>query len=149
MPASPGARAIAYALIAVVIQVVMVTAYAWPAARLAPRHLPVVVAGPAGPADAVAAQIQHQRPAAFDVTWVPSQAAARQAITGRRAYGAIVVGGQAPQVLTASAASPAVAQMLTQIAGQMAGRVPRSAMSCRPPRMTRTVPRSPRCCWHW
>ena len=52
---------------------------------------------------------------------VPDQAAARQAVTGRRAYGAIVVGGQAPQVLTASAASPAVAQMLAQIAGQPSG----------------------------
>lgn len=119
--ASPGTRAIAYALIAIAIQVVMVTAYAWPAARLAPRHLPVVVAGPAGPAAALATRITRERPGAFDLTRVPSQAAARRVITGRRAYGAIVVGGQAPQVLSASAASPAAAQLLTQLAGQMSG----------------------------
>ena len=121
MRASPATRAIAGALIAVAIQLVMVTAYAWPAARLAPRHLPVVIAGPARPAAAVAAQITRQHPAAFDVIRAPTEAAARRVITGRRAYGAIVVGGKAPQVLTASAASPVVAQLLTQIAGEMSG----------------------------
>jgi hypothetical protein len=121
MRASPGARAIVFALIAVAIQFVLVTAYAWPAARLAPRHLPVVIAGPARPAAALAAQLTHEHPAAFDVIREPSQAAARRVITGRRAYGAIVVGGTTPQVLTASAASPAVAQLLTQIAGHMFG----------------------------
>lgn len=57
MPTSPGARATACALIAVAIQFVMVTAYAWPAARLAPRHLPVVIAGPAAQAAGVAADL--------------------------------------------------------------------------------------------
>ena len=102
MHAGHGARAIAFALAAIAIQCVMITAYAWPAARLTPRHLPVMVAGSAAPA----AQIAHQQPAEFDVIRVASEATARQAIIGRRAYGAIIVGGKAPLVLTASAASP-------------------------------------------
>jgi hypothetical protein len=47
MSAAPVTRAAAAAIAAIVIQFVMVTAYAWPVARLAPRHLPVAVAGPA------------------------------------------------------------------------------------------------------
>jgi hypothetical protein len=121
MHAPPGARVTGVALIAIAIQFVMVTAYAWPAARLAPWHLPVVITGPARPAAALAAQLTGAHPAAFDVIQVDSQTAARQLITDRRAYGAIVAGGTAPLVLTAWAASPAVAQMLAQIAGPPAG----------------------------
>jgi hypothetical protein len=112
---------VAVALGAIVIQFVVVTAFAWPAARLAPRHVPVVVAGPGAPAAAVAREISREHPGAFHVIRAASAAQAREDITGRRAYGAIVVGGGPPLVLTASAASPAVAQLLTQVAGQMAG----------------------------
>jgi len=119
--AAPLTRAVAIALGAIVIQFVVVTAFAWPAARLAPRHLPVVVAGPAAPAAAVAREISRGHPGAFRVIPAVGAAQARQEIAGRRAYGAIVVGGSSPLVLTASAASPAVAQLLTQVAGQMAG----------------------------
>ncbi len=121
MSAAPLTRAVAIALGAIVIQFVVVTAFAWPAARLAPRHLPVVVAGPAAPAAAAARQISRAHPGAFRVIPAASAAQARQDITGRRAYGAIVVGGPSPLVLTASAASPAVAQLLAQVASQKAG----------------------------
>jgi hypothetical protein len=119
--AAPLTRAMAIALGAIAIQFVVVTAFAWPAARLAPRHLPVVIAGPAVPAAVVAREISRGHPGAFRVIPAASAAQARQDIAGRRAYGAIVVGGSSPLVLTASAASPAVAQLLTQVAGQMAG----------------------------
>jgi hypothetical protein len=81
----------------------------------------VVVVGRAAPAAALAARIAHQHPGAFDVIRAASQSAAHQAITGRRAYGVIVVGTKAPQVLTASAASPGAAQMLAQLADEMSG----------------------------
>jgi hypothetical protein len=119
--AAPLTRAVAVALGAIVIQFVVVTAFAWPAARLAPRHLPVAVAGSATPAAAVAREISRGHPGAFRIIPAAGAAQARQDIAGRRAYGAIVVGGPSPLVLTASAASPAVAQLLTQVAGQMAG----------------------------
>lgn len=124
MSATPVTRAVAVALGAIVLQFVVVAAFAWPAARLAPRHLPVVVAGPPAPAAAVAREISRTHPGAFRVITATSAAQARQDITGRRAYGAIVVGGPSPLVLTASAASPAVAQLLTEVAGQMAGAKP-------------------------
>jgi hypothetical protein len=113
------ARAAAVALAAIAVQFTLVTAYAWPAARLAPRHLPLAVAGPPVAVKAVAGELTRAHPGAFRIIEAGGEAAARGDITGRRAYGAIVVGRPAPVVLTASAASPAVAQLLTQLASQL------------------------------
>lgn len=120
MSSRPFAHAAAVALAAIAVQFVLVTAYAWPAARLAPRHLPLVVAGPAAPVKAVTGELTRTHPGAFRIIQASDRSAARGDITGRRAYGAIVVGGPAPVVLTASAASPAVAQLLTQFASRLA-----------------------------
>lgn len=98
----------------------LVTAFAWPAANTAPRDVPLAVA----PAAAVA-QIQQQLdqavPGGFEVEGVDDAAAARAAIEDRDVYGAIVVDPAGPpQVLTATAASPVVAQLVTQLAAAMA-----------------------------
>lgn len=115
------ARAAAAVLAVIAIQFVLVTVYAWPAARLAPRHLPLAVAGPQPAATAVTRQITRAHPGAFRIISAASPAMARRDITGRRAYGAIILGRGTPQVLTASAASPAAAQLLSQAAAQLAG----------------------------
>ncbi|MFH0517738.1 ABC transporter permease [Streptomyces sp. M41] len=86
-------------------------AFAWPAARTAPRDLPLGVAGPA----AATAQVERQltqRDGAFEIHRYADEAAARQAVEDRTVYGAIVVTPEGPGLLTASAASPAVAQLL-------------------------------------
>jgi hypothetical protein len=106
-------------LAALVIQFAMVATYTWSAARLAPRHLPVAVAGPAGPVAHLVTAVDREYPGAFDLTRVASADAARRELTGRRAYGAIIMGPGAPHVLTASAASPEAAQVLTAAAGQL------------------------------
>jgi hypothetical protein len=100
----------------------MVLAFAWPAANTAPRDVPLVVTGPQS--GAVAAKISQQHPSAFKVTQVADEAAARKELTDRQAYGAIVVTPQGPRVLVASAASPLIAQQLTQIAQPPAGTPP-------------------------
>ncbi|MQY02772.1 hypothetical protein [Actinomadura macrotermitis] len=115
-------RALGVALAATVLQLVMVVAFAWPAARVAPRDLPIVVAGPQSAA--VAERLQHARPGAFEITAKPDEVAARAALTGRSAYGAIVTTPAGPKVLVASAASPLTAQLLGQVAQQMAGERP-------------------------
>ncbi|WP_245627554.1 hypothetical protein [Actinomadura oligospora] len=111
-------RALAIALGAALLQLVMITAFAWPSAKVAPREVPIVVAGPG--ADRVAATLGHERPGMFDLKIRPDEASARRALTGRDAYGAIVVTPAGPRVLVASAASPMVAQQL----GQMAALLP-------------------------
>jgi hypothetical protein len=90
-------------------------AFAWPSARLAPRDLPVGVAGPAPVASSIQRQL-GRRGDAFDVHVYRDEAAARAAIADRQIYGALVPAPSGLTLLTASAASPAVAQLLTQAA---------------------------------
>nr|WP_205616103.1 ABC transporter permease [Streptomyces harenosi] len=92
-------------------------AFAWPAARTAPRDLPVGVAGPAAAAARVERQLT-QRDGAFEVHRYADEAAARAAIEDRTVYGAIVVTDRGPALLTASAAGPVVAQSLHQAVAQ-------------------------------
>ncbi|MFB4298230.1 hypothetical protein [Actinomadura sp. NTSP31] len=118
MKSSPAVRALGVAIGAALLQIVMIIPFAWPSAHLAPRRLPVVVAGPA--AGAVAERLADARPGAFAITTRPDEASARRALTDRDAYGAIIATPSGTRVLTASAASPAVAQQLDALAQQFA-----------------------------
>ncbi|MFC8272813.1 ABC transporter permease [Streptomyces sp. NPDC057271] len=88
-------------------------AFAWPAARIAPRELPIGVAGPTT-ATAPLEQRLAERAGAFEVHRYASEAAARAAIENRTVYGAVVVTPRGPELLTASAASPVVAGLLRE-----------------------------------
>jgi hypothetical protein len=99
---------------------VVLTAFAWPATRSAPRDVPLAVAGPAPAVQAVEAALAKERPGAFRIHRFADEASARAAIEDRDVYGAIVLTGGPPTVLIASAASPAVAQGLTQLAQGLA-----------------------------
>ncbi|MCI0689443.1 MAG: hypothetical protein L0Y54_19730 [Sporichthyaceae bacterium] len=105
-----------------VAQAIIVFAFAWPAARISPRDIPLVIAGSAG---VVAAgqledsEINGERP--FDITVVPDEAAARAAVEDRKAYAAIIAEPTGARAMVASAASPAVAQLVTQLLQQASG----------------------------
>jgi hypothetical protein len=88
-------------------------AFAWPAARTAPRDLPLGVAGPAAATAPLKAQLSKDK-GAFEMHSYPTEAAARKAIKEREVYGAFVVTPQGPRLLTASGASTVVAQLLQQ-----------------------------------
>ncbi|MET7694018.1 ABC transporter permease [Streptomyces sp. NPDC005483] len=88
-------------------------AFAWPAARTAPRDLPLGVAGPAAATVQVEKQLR-QHEGAFEIHRYADERAARAAIEDRTVYGAVVVTAQGSELLTASAASPVVAQLLQQ-----------------------------------
>lgn len=106
----------------VALTAVGLTLFAWPQARSGPRDLPIGVAGPA-PAVSGIERTLAARGGAFDVERYAGEAAARQAIEERRIYGAIVAGARGMRLLTAPAASPAVAQLLEQaVRGAAAGR---------------------------
>ncbi len=60
-------------------------------------------------------------PGAFDVNAYADEGAARAAIEDREVYGAFVAGPSGPKVLTASGASPGVAQALSRAATEMGG----------------------------
>jgi hypothetical protein len=96
----------------------VVALFAWPNARLEPRELPIGLAGPPAATAPVEAKLAGQADA-FDVHRYADEAAARAAIEDREVYGAFVVTPSGPEVLTATAASPAVAQALTHAAGEL------------------------------
>ena len=95
-------------LIVPLVVAIVLTLFAWPNARLEPRDLPIGVVGPAPPMPA----------ANFDLHPNPDHGAAPAALQDRPVYGAFVAGPGGPKVLTASAASPAVAQMLAHAAAE-------------------------------
>jgi hypothetical protein len=98
---------------------VFLIAFAWPSARSAPRDVPLAVSGPAPAVQQVKAGLDQAVPGGFEVTAVPDRQAAVQRIKDRDAYGAIVLDSAQPEVLTASAGSPVIAQALTQLAGRL------------------------------
>ena len=118
----PVARSAALIVVLPLIAAFLLWAFSWPAARTAPRDLPVGVAGP----ERAVTQVEHGLAAhagsgAFAVHRYAGAAAARTGIEHREVYGAVVAGPQGLQVLTASAASPAVATVLQQLAAQLPG----------------------------
>ncbi|MFD5426153.1 ABC transporter permease [Streptomyces sp. NPDC127084] len=117
--AAPPTRRIRPVIAVLVLVPVLVSlalwAFAWPAARMAPNELPIGVAGPAS-ATAQLEQDFARHEEAFEIHRYDDEAAAREAIEDRDVYGAMVVTTDGPKVLTASAASPIVAALLTESA---------------------------------
>ena len=105
------------AIAVVTMQALLVPLFAGPSANLAPRDLPLAVAGPG--AQQMAAQIEAKEPGAFDIQLVADAAAADTKIKTRQVYGAIVLAPTGPALHIASAASPSVAALLTQAGTQL------------------------------
>jgi hypothetical protein len=98
---------------------VFLIAFAWPSARSEPRNVPIAVSGPAPAVTQVEAGLEQAMPGGFEITAVPDRQAAVQRIEDRDAYGAIVLDAAQPEVLTASAGSPVIAQALNQLAARV------------------------------
>jgi hypothetical protein len=100
----------------VLIQLLLVLMFAWPASRSGPHGLPVAVSGPASVTRSISTQLAGGRSGALDVTVVSSAGAARRSVLDRSNYGAVVFGPDSVTVYVASAAGPAVAaQLSTQL----------------------------------
>jgi hypothetical protein len=91
----------------------VLTLFAWPSSRLEPRDVPVGVAGSAAIERQLAAQDGK-----FEVHRYADEAGAREAIEDREVYGAFVATPAGPKVLTATAASATVAQLLNHAAAE-------------------------------
>jgi hypothetical protein len=126
MPASDSRRLVGLVLGLTLLIPVLLAAFTWPATDLQPRSLPVVAAGPDEVADQVGGRLAELAGAdAFDVTAVADRDAAVDALEERDAYAAVLMSpdGGSPEVLVATAASPTVAQLFTQVAGEMDAQV--------------------------
>lgn len=112
---SPVRRQLAVAVLLPVLVVAAVLAFAWPAARISPRDLPV---GVVGAADQQA--LGGLTKSGFDLRLYTDQESAQAAIAHRDIYGAVVVSANRVTIVEASAASTSVAQVLTSV-GQRLG----------------------------
>ncbi|MFF7189418.1 ABC transporter permease [Streptomyces sp. NPDC008222] len=104
-----------------------VMAYAWPAARIAPRNLPVGIVGTSTASQGAVEGLAHSKPGSFDFHFYPDEASARSAIRERDVYGAFVVTLGSLTVLESTAASPTVAQLLGKTGRQLAARASKAA----------------------
>jgi hypothetical protein len=119
-PAGHGRPSPAAILVVPLAVALILALFAWPSARLEPRDLPIGVAGAPAQAGAIEQRLA-QREGAFEIERYADEAAARAAIEDREVYGAFVAGPGGAKVLAASAASPAVAQLLERAAAEGPG----------------------------
>jgi len=130
----PWRRLIVVSVVLPLIGVLMVLAFAWPAARIGPRDLPAGVVGAGPAAQQAVAGLTRSEPGGFSIRRYAGQAAARSAIEHRDIYGAFVIAPGRITVLEASAASPAVAQLLTAAGQQLASPAAAPAAAAAAPR---------------
>ncbi len=98
----------------------ILTAFAYPATHAFPNSVPIAIVGPAPVTDQLPELLSEQAGEdGFEVQTLSDPAAAVQAIKDREIYGAIVLGPHGGRVFISSAASPAVAQLLTAIAADI------------------------------
>ncbi|MDX3380381.1 ABC transporter permease [Streptomyces niveiscabiei] len=114
---SPSRRLLATLVLVPLVAALALWAFAWPATRTAPRDLPLGVAGPSAAVTQVEGRLREHK-GAFELHRYADEAAARAAIEDRDVYGAVVVTPDGMELLTASAASPVVAQLLQQAVAQ-------------------------------
>lgn len=93
--------------------------FTWPASRTSPRSLPVGVVGTGVVTQQMVEGLTNAAPGAFDLHLYADDAEARAAIADREVYGVFEISSRRFTVLTASAAGPAVAQLLTSTAQRL------------------------------
>src|ERR1700722_16296985 len=130
----PWRRLLVVSVMLALIAVLVILAFAGPAARIGPRDLPIGVVGASPATQQAVAGLTRSEPGGFSIRPYAGEAAARSAIGDRDIYGAFVVSPGRLTVLEASAASPAVAQLLTAAGQQIAGPPPAHAAAAAQPR---------------
>ncbi|MEH0108516.1 ABC transporter permease [Tersicoccus sp. MR15.9] len=106
---------------------VVLLAFVWPTVTSSVKDLPVVVVGTEDAANALHRTLTDD--GRFDVRDAATQDEARTALTHREAYAAFVVSGSSIEVLTASAASPVVTQLVAQKVGIIGQGLQRDAIT--------------------
>ncbi|WP_182047266.1 ABC transporter permease [Curtobacterium sp. ME26] len=116
---TPWRRLVPVGVLLAVIVSVIVIAFTWPTVASTAKDVPVAIAGPPAQTAQVADALTRSGDT-FDVRVVDDRAKALQLIKERDVYGAVVVSEDAaPEVLTASAASSAVSQILTRVGTEL------------------------------
>jgi hypothetical protein len=117
---SPWSQLFVLAVVLPVLIGLAVLAFAWPAGRLAPRDLPVGIVGATPASQAAVAHLVATQPGAFEFRLYATADDATAAIRHRHVYGALDFEPGGLTVFEASAASPAVAQLLGTVGTALA-----------------------------
>ena len=120
---------------------VVLLAFVWPTRTSTVKDLPLDVVGLSQPAGAQA-RAALTRSGTFALRDTPSREAALVDIAERHAYGAVVLPaaqGQPIEVVTAPAASPAVAQMLAQVGAGIQAQAAQQVASARADILTKAA----------
>jgi hypothetical protein len=109
-------QALRTAMLAAVAVCIILLAFSWPSVTAKPQHLPVAVVGTDGQVQELTARAPEGM---LDIRTVGTRDDAVAAIKDRDVYGAVVLpagaAAGAPEILTASAASPAASAALSQL----------------------------------
>jgi hypothetical protein len=100
--------------------VLAVLVFAWPAARVAPRVLPVGIVGTSSTAERALTELSNTQQGSFSFRLYANESSARTAILDRQIYGAFEITPTSLTVFNAGAASPVVAQLLTAVGHELA-----------------------------
>jgi hypothetical protein len=98
-----------------------VLAFAWPAANLEPRELPLGVIGAGTATEQAVMRLERESPGAYDLKIYGDVDAARHAIEDRDIYGAIDVSAPGVTVYSSTAASSTVAALLDRVGEKIDG----------------------------
>lgn len=118
-------KAVGLALAAAAVVCVVLLAFAWPSITSQPHDIPVGIVGPDAQLEEIETQISAQADGALALERFDDREAAITAIEHREIYGALILqeedGGtsSAPEMLIATAANSAVAQLLRGMATQL------------------------------
>jgi hypothetical protein len=112
---SPWRRVVALSVALAAVVAIVVIAFAWPSVTSAPKDVPLAVTGPHAAVVAVKDALHRRAGDVFRIHEVADRAAAVRAIERRQDEGGIVLGDR-PEILTASAGSPIIAQQLGALA---------------------------------
>ncbi|PZF09993.1 hypothetical protein DEJ25_13520 [Curtobacterium sp. MCPF17_011] len=105
-------------LVAALVSLVVI-AFTWPTRTTEARDIPIALAGPAAQTSQVFTALTKGNDT-FDVRRADDRADAVHLIKHRDVYGAVILSASgAPEVLTAPAASPAVAQVMNTLAAKL------------------------------
>jgi hypothetical protein len=109
------APVIQISLMVTVIVSTILTIFAWPLASATPRNVPIGVTSQfANIVSGLQGQLDSADPGAFKLIEYKDVATAKSAVAHREVYGVIVIASQ-PEVILATGASPAMAQIITNI----------------------------------
>lgn len=118
---NPWALVVAISIVGALLVSLVVLAFLWPSKTATPKDLPLAVSGPTQSVETLTAMLEQNAAGTFDLIEATDRDEAVAMIASRETYGAIILTTppQAPEVLTTSAGSAAVSQMLSGLAGQL------------------------------